>query len=289
MVDINFFNENGYVVINDVLTSDEVNRYKIVVDDELDLINKQINNRKDNNLEWPLHKLEAAKNTDILKLACSHTIINLIKPLLGNDIQLQHSKFAIKAPGKDLGTIDWHQDFAFFPHTNDSLVAVSVALCDITISNGGMTMIRGSHLHGLLSHYDDSGKFIERCNDELIYQCGSKHDALVMPAGSIAIHHCLTVHSSSDNLTNKPRYMLVFQYRASDAYQLADGVWTDTGVQVSGKYTGKVRIGGKFLQRNKINNDIELTLPKSLRYGTSYPYGDAYHQIGNLANDINRN
>ena len=59
--------------------------------------------------------------------------------------------------------------------------------------------------------------------------------------GGISLHHCLALHGSPPNLSGRPRRGLVFQYRADDAYQLADTVFADTGLVVSGQRRGRVR------------------------------------------------
>ena len=51
-------------------------------------------------------------------------------------------------------------------------------------------------------------------------------------ACGISIHHCLALHSSGPNPSGAPRRGIVFQYRADDAFQLADGVWKDTGIMI---------------------------------------------------------
>ena len=94
----------------------------------------------------------------MMELARSERILGRVTPLIGPDIQLQHSKLATKPPAKGMGTFAWHQDFAFFPHTNSDLVAVMVMLDDATPENGCMQMVRGSHKLGLLDHTED-GQF----------------------------------------------------------------------------------------------------------------------------------
>jgi ectoine hydroxylase-related dioxygenase (phytanoyl-CoA dioxygenase family) len=260
--EINFFYDNGFIVIKDIFSEQEVALLKKVADEELAIYK----NTRD--LDWPLHKLEAAKNKCVLQLAKDPRIVNRIKPLLGYNIQLQHSKFAVKPPGKNNGTVHWHQDFAFFPHTNDDLVAVSIALCDITHENGGMVMMRGSHKHGLLNHHNADGTFAEQCLNEAILQDSSLSETLFMPSGSIAFHHCLTVHCSRDNLSDESRLMIVFEYRSSDAYQLADGIWADTGIQISGQPSDHIRLGGRYLTRNNLG-DLALHYLKAIDMAVS--------------------
>jgi hypothetical protein len=40
------------------------------------------------------------------------------------------------------------------------------------------------------------------------------------PAGGVEIHHCNMLHSSTANLGDKPRGVLIFQFRAADNAQL---------------------------------------------------------------------
>ena len=42
---------------------------------------------------------------------------------------------------------------------------------------------------------------------------------------------------TNDNISKKPRTSIVIQYRADDAMQLADSIWKDTGILVSGVRT----------------------------------------------------
>ena len=275
---INQFFEDGFLVIDDVFSKDEAENLKNMADIE---INKA---QKLGELDWPLHRLCATRSTQFRNLCSDKRLIEILKPIVGENIQLQHSKFAIKQPGEEKGIINWHQDFAFFPHTNDSLVAIAISLNDVTPENGGMVMIKGSHKEGLLNHRYADGTFAEKCLDEKILTEKERFHWVCPKQGSISIHHCLTAHCSNDNLTSDTRYMVVFEYRASDAYQLADGIWDDTGLQVNGKSVENIRIGGRFLKKSS-DDSIILPLPRSDRYGSEFPFGHAYNQVGKLGKE----
>ena len=46
-------------------------------------------------------------------------------------------KLNFKLPNKKKGSeVGWHQDWAFYPHTNDDLVTVGIYLDDCTEKNG---------------------------------------------------------------------------------------------------------------------------------------------------------
>ena len=52
-------------------------------------------------------------------------------------------KIHMKFPGEDGSSgIKWHQDWAFLPHTNDSIVTVGLAVDDSTKENGKQQKVR---------------------------------------------------------------------------------------------------------------------------------------------------
>ena len=74
----------------------------------------------------------------------SDAILDVIEPLLGPDIRHQGEKLNMKTAGGG-SAVEWHQDIAFYPYTNDDVLAVGVCLDDHTLENGCMLMIPGSH------------------------------------------------------------------------------------------------------------------------------------------------
>jgi ectoine hydroxylase-related dioxygenase (phytanoyl-CoA dioxygenase family) len=214
------------------------------------------------------------KSPAFLALCRNPRIVELLTPLLGEDIQLQHSKLATKPPAKDAGAFAWHQDYAFFPHTNFDLLAVMVMLDDATQENGCMSIVKGSHKLGVLDHLRD-GYFEGKCVEEK-YWADPKQVVPLMPkAGGISIHHGLTLHASPANISGRPRRGVVFQYRASDAHQLAGKIHADTGLQVRGKFREYVRC------------DVGSVRLPGRRHLTP-PYGNHYWQVGRSAEEWNK-
>ena len=56
-------------------------------------------------------------------------VVEILKQLLGPGVRLHGSKLNIKAPHYG-SPVEWHQDWAFYPHTNDDILAVGVMLDD---------------------------------------------------------------------------------------------------------------------------------------------------------------
>jgi len=226
------------------------------------------------------HLLELTTKDPIFKnLALDLRITKRVANLIGDDIQLQHSKLATKPRKRGVGEFAWHQDFARFPHTNRDLVAVTVTLDDATPENGGMYALRGSHKLGLRNHIRN-GWMVGPCYENDLWEKAPAESViqLMAPAGGLIIHHCLLLHFSPATQSGASRRMIALQYRAGDAIQLANNVWTDTGFQVHGKPGGRVRC-----------EDIEIDLPRDplwLRY-CGEPHGDVFNQIGAAARSWN--
>lgn len=221
-----------------------------------------------------VHLLELTKrHPAFLELARDPRIVGAIQSLLGEDIQLQHSKLATKSVTKGTGEFGWHQDIMFYPHSNTSLLSVFVYLDDATPENGCMSMVRGSHRLKPLNHLDEEGHFDGNCRETHHWKDHPENVVPVTPtAGSISIHHCLTLHGSPANVSGQPRRGVVFSYRADDAHQLADTVFQDTGLVVAGRRKGIVRC-----------ESGTWTLPRR----TGHEYGTAHHQVGEWAESLN--
>jgi ectoine hydroxylase-related dioxygenase (phytanoyl-CoA dioxygenase family) len=263
---IEAFDTQGFLVIDDVFTPREVDDLSAAA--ESDAIRQPLAEKGAG--ERAVHLLElTTRHAAFAELARSDRILDRIRPPIGDDIQLQHSKIATKPPVPDAGPYRWHQDFAFFPHTNTDLVAVMVMLDDATPDNGCMRFVPGSHRLGLLNHLDADGMFAE-CQESHRWADPEWLVDITPRAGGISIHHCLMLHGSPVNRSGRPRRGLVFQYRADDAYQLADHVFADTGTLVSGQRRGRVRCEAGV-----------LTLPR--RVQEESPYGSAWNQRGALA------
>src|SRR5678815_2015712 len=89
---------------------------------------------------------------------CSPRLLAVLSALLGpSGVRLHGSKLNLKAP--EIGSpVEWHQDWAFYPHTNDDLLAVGVLLDDATDQNGPMMVLPGSHRGPTFDHHGWDGR-----------------------------------------------------------------------------------------------------------------------------------
>jgi len=145
-------------------------------------------------------------------------IVAALQSLWGPDIRFDTAKLNLKSAGFG-AAVEWHQDWAFYPHTNDDLAAVGVMMDDMALENGPLLIVPGSHKGPVFDHHADG------------YFCGAMDPArkdldyagavpLTGRAGSITLHHVRAVHGSAPNLSNRDRRLLLFQFRAADAWPL---------------------------------------------------------------------
>ena len=144
-------------------------------------------------------------------------ILDIVENLIGPDIQVHHTKLNLKPPSSPEARFEWHQDYPFFPHTNYDLIAVLIHLDTSTEDNGCLRLIPGSHHGGPRLHrFAKDGAFSSQLEDQSVVADESKVIHVPAPAGSVELHHCNMLHSSTANRGTAPRSALIVQYRAAD-------------------------------------------------------------------------
>lgn len=158
----------------------------------------------------------------------SDALLGLIQPLLGEHIRMNNSKLNAKA-AQGGAPVEWHQDWSFYPHTNDDLLAVGVMLSDIGLEDGPLRMIPGSHKEPVLSHFND-GVYCGAINPE--DKAARLEDAVSITgkAGALSIHHVRTTHGSAPNLGKHPRLLLLYELAAADAWPIGGALSAFTGM-----------------------------------------------------------
>lgn len=153
--------------------------------------------------------------------ASGQHVLDCLEPLIGRDIRFHHSKLNMKAE-KGGAQIGWHQDFAFFPHTNFDVVGCGIPLDPSNRDNGCLLVIPGTHKLPVLSHRDEHGEFVGLITDTPAV--GGYDPARAVPVelepGDMSIHNAMVVHGSLTNQSGQQRRLLIFEYAACDALEL---------------------------------------------------------------------
>jgi ectoine hydroxylase len=168
-------------------------------------------------------------------------ILEPMQSLIGPDLRLKTTKLNMKSAAFG-APVEWHQDWAFYPHTNDDILAVGVMLDDVDEDNGALMILPGTHKGPVFDHHHD-GHFCGAMDPERDGLDLSKAAKATGPAGSISIHHARVVHGSDLNRTSRDRRILFYEVAAADAWPLLgttsawDGLEAFDALMISGRST----------------------------------------------------
>ena len=149
---------------------------------------------------------------------CSNSVlVDIAADILGPNVRFRDA-FANLKWAHGGAAVGWHQDLAFYPHTNSGTCQFIVALDEVIHEKGPLVVVPGSHRHGMFSHYDDEGEWAGRISSSRLAN-GELDGAreLTGPAGTVSVHHSLMLHYSAPNNSDSSRPVLVVTYAAADA------------------------------------------------------------------------
>ncbi len=226
--DIAFYNENGYLLVEDAVTPEQLDRMREIT---YDLIEKSRAITQSNDV-YDLDDGHSAAQPKLTRIKLPHKqdpyfwevlknsrMTEVLTSLLGPNTAIQTSKLNTKAPGGG-AAVEWHQDWAFYPHTNDDMLAFGLMLEDVDIANGPLQVIPGSHKGPVLSHHNPDGVFCGAVDpDDPDFQ-HAKAVTLTGKAGAMTVHHARTLHGSAPNMSDRNRLILFYECRAADAWPL---------------------------------------------------------------------
>ena len=116
--------------------------------------------------------------------------------------------------------MEWHQDWAFYPHTNDDILAIGVMLDDMDLENGPLMVVPGSHKGPVWNHHGDDGRFCGLVDPADIAAEIASAVALTGRAGTMSFHHVRALHGSALNTSDRSRNLLLYEVAAADAWPL---------------------------------------------------------------------
>lgn len=269
---IDAYRRDGYVALTSVIDARRISELRAVTERFVD--RSHAIGASDGLFDLdPLHSAQTptlrriknpADNDPLYRwVAFESPIPDIVAELLGPDVKFHHSKLNLKG-GRVGAPVEWHQDAAFYPHSNDDVLAVGLLLDDATAENGCLVVLPGSHREKVHEHYDDGGRFIGRMREEDIGRFdGGKGQLLELPAGSIHIHHYRLIHWSAPNTSPDDRRLLINAYSAADAMPL-------TADPTKTRFFGAIVRGRAALTARRTAGDIRLPPDFSQGYSSIY-------------------
>ena len=194
--------------------------------------------------------------SDVMReLMLSDLILAPARDLIGPNLRLHTSKLNMKSAGYG-AAVEWHQDYAFYPHTNDDILAIGVILDDMAPENGPLMVFPGSHKGPVYDHHVD-GVFAGAMLPEDNGLDMADAVQLTGPAGSISIHHGRIVHGSALNTSDRSRRILFYEMMAADAFPIMGSMTRWDGIA---DYDSRMLCGETTL--NPRLRDIPVRIPQ---------------------------
>ena len=227
------YNKNGFLAVKNVFTSSEVKDLQDVTDEFVD----RSRNLKESNDDFDIdlkagHSSTTPKLRRIMSPDKHHPVyeranknpklLDIIEQLIGPNIRYHHTKLNNKAPGGG-AQVEWHTDWGFYPHTNDDILEVGVAIDPMTLENGALMVVPGSHKGPAYDHHEN-GVFVGAVNISDVDLDSAA--SIILEEGDISLHHVRALHGSEPNRSSKSRRLLLMGYSAADAFPISGyGDW----------------------------------------------------------------
>ncbi len=233
-----FYEENGYLVLENRIPEGTLQDIR----DEIAKYQSQARGMTESNDQIDLEDSHSANDPRVRRIKLPHThnqvmrdlmysdhVLAPARDLIGPGLRLHTTKLNMKMGGYG-AAVEWHQDFAFYPHTNDDVLAIAVIIDDMASENGPLMVFPGSHKHPINDHHVD-GVFAGAMD---LQACGyDMKDAVELtgPAGSISIHHGRIVHGSALNVSDRDRRLLFYEMMAADAFPIMGSMTKWNGIE----------------------------------------------------------
>lgn len=194
--------------------------------------------------------------SDVMRdLMYSDHVLGPARDLIGPNLRLHTTKLNMKSAGYG-AAVEWHQDYAFYPHTNDDILAIGICIDDMAPENGPLMVFPGSHKGPVYDHHVDgvfAGAMLPEANGL------SQSDAVQLtgPAGSMSIHHGRIIHGSALNTSAHPRRILFYEMMAADAFPIMGSMTRWDGIE---DYDTRMLCGEST--KNPRLKDIPVRIPQ---------------------------
>jgi len=233
LLDVEHFREYGYVLARGVFSRDEVATFQQEIDA---LFERAEEAGRKTEATWGGAWREAAgvgtatavrtrvdsihnvqnHSAVFTRLLVDQRLVDRAAELIGPNVQLHHTKLHNKPPSVG-SPFPMHQDYPYFPHEGDSMIAAVVHIDDATVDNGCLCLVPGSHKLGALAHRNDGSYFLPLEEWPI-------EKAIPVPAdaGDVLFFGYKMVHGSYVNRSERQRRIVLLQMRSPTDRPLND-------------------------------------------------------------------
>lgn len=205
--EIDSYQENGFVVIEDFLTAPELETWREAVDEAVEHRGKQrilgrTETLKDDDYYTNVFVQRVnlwQDNDGMRKLMLDARLGKLATELAGVEgIRIWHDQALIKRPWAN--PTGWHLDNPYWSFHSRDAISLWVALDDATLHNGCLYFLPGTHK---LATFDNVGIGQNIGDLFKVYPDWASRDSAAAPmkAGSCSFHNALIAHGAGANMT----------------------------------------------------------------------------------------
>jgi ectoine hydroxylase-related dioxygenase (phytanoyl-CoA dioxygenase family) len=265
---IQSYRDNGFVVIEGFLSSDELNHWRQSVETAvkeragIKIPGKDIKTGEADGINEDADYYAKVfdqllnlwqTNKPVKELMIDERIGKMAAQLSGSEgIRIWHDQALIKRPWAN--PTAWHLDTPFWSFSDRRAISIWVALDDATLENGCLFFIPGSQKITTFSKIN-IGRNMDGVFDTYPQLRSMRTVAAPMKAGSCSFHNGLTVHGANANMTNGFR-------RAMTCAYMPDG----------NKYNGEPNIlPDAYLHQLKVGDLLNNDDQNPLIYHSSVP------------------
>lgn len=212
---IDFYQENGFVQIDDILTQEEISELTEAMEEAMTTESKLSTSTDSKTSYYKVlnQKVNVWRDHGVMaKYSLHPKVAQAAMELSGaSGIRLFHDHALWKMP-QDSKATPWHQDFPYWPMNEPGALSAWIPVDDVNEANGCMMFVPGSHKAGKLTGIDlaDPQDLFELAKGSNVD--GRKPVIVPLKKGSCTFHHGLTFHYAHANRTNKPRRVLALIY-----------------------------------------------------------------------------
>ena len=157
------YDEDGFVLVESLFEASEIQKLQQATEELIEISRKHQVSDQSFDLECDHTessprvqriKVPHQQHESFAELVRDPKLLEILRVLIGEDVRFRNSKLNIKA-AKGGAAVDWHQDWAFYPHTNDDVLTVAILLDDMDADNGSLGIVAGSHKGPVFDHHAD--------------------------------------------------------------------------------------------------------------------------------------
>jgi ectoine hydroxylase-related dioxygenase (phytanoyl-CoA dioxygenase family) len=215
--DQEFFRENGYWISPVLFSKEELENFKehyyhVLHGNYETGIPPYKRNLSSDEISKGIVKITNAvwSNSVLSQLILDTTVGRMAARLLGTKtVRFWRDHLWYKPPQSgQSGIVGWHQDYYYWQCAEPpDLITAWIALDDVDQVNGCLEVIPGSHRWDSIVEGGLYSQNLDEIQTKIESITGEPFQTVpcILPAGAVSFHHCLMVHGSRPNRSNRPR------------------------------------------------------------------------------------